>query len=342
MKFKSLILGTASAFMVVGGAQAADLAVAEPVDYVRICDMYGTGFFYVPGSNTCLKIGARVRFDGSFSDTAGAGRGYNFVTKGYISATGMWESELGAAKLFIEAEGAFDGVPVGEDTALKIGDVYGKLNGWLFGRTGSVANVDGWFGDAGGPRHDYGVNQVSWSGSMGGLGVAIGVEEGSNWGDTWNTLPNLSAAVWGSAGGVTIKATATVADRTFVGGDVFGYGFNLNASADMGGIAIRGNVAWSHDAPALAGGTNSAFLGAAEGDVMSALIGIKAPIAGPISLTAGVGWIDQGADTTSVEVGLEGNIAANVFARLEGHWSTTGGVDSWDVISRLQWALPGT
>lgn len=29
-----------------------------PVEYVRICDVFGTGFFYIPGSDTCLKIGS--------------------------------------------------------------------------------------------------------------------------------------------------------------------------------------------------------------------------------------------------------------------------------------------
>lgn len=29
----------------------------EPVEYVRVCDVYGTGFFYIPGTETCLRIG---------------------------------------------------------------------------------------------------------------------------------------------------------------------------------------------------------------------------------------------------------------------------------------------
>ena len=47
----------------VSGAQAADAVVveAEPVEYVRICDAYGTGFFYIPGTETCLKLSGYVR-----------------------------------------------------------------------------------------------------------------------------------------------------------------------------------------------------------------------------------------------------------------------------------------
>jgi len=64
MNIKSLVLGVA-ALAVASQAQAADLAApaAEPVDYVRVCDAYGKGFFYIPGTETCLRIGGYVRVD---------------------------------------------------------------------------------------------------------------------------------------------------------------------------------------------------------------------------------------------------------------------------------------
>jgi hypothetical protein len=34
----------------------------EPVDYVRVCDAYGAGFFYIPGTETCLSINGYVWF----------------------------------------------------------------------------------------------------------------------------------------------------------------------------------------------------------------------------------------------------------------------------------------
>ncbi|WP_206064828.1 porin [Nitratireductor mangrovi] len=33
----------------------------EAVDYVRVCDAFGTGFYYIPGTETCLRIGGRIR-----------------------------------------------------------------------------------------------------------------------------------------------------------------------------------------------------------------------------------------------------------------------------------------
>src|SRR5262245_35542580 len=58
---KTLLLSSASV-LVAFGAQAADLPVkAKPVEYVKICSLYGEGFYYIPGTDICLKIGGYVR-----------------------------------------------------------------------------------------------------------------------------------------------------------------------------------------------------------------------------------------------------------------------------------------
>ena len=62
MNMKTL-LGTAAGLMVATGAYAADLpgeAAPVAVDYVKVCDAYGAGFFYIPGTETCLDISGRV------------------------------------------------------------------------------------------------------------------------------------------------------------------------------------------------------------------------------------------------------------------------------------------
>jgi hypothetical protein len=59
---KRVLLGSAAGVFAVAGAQAADLAVkAKPVEYVKVCSLYGAGFWYVPGTDTCIKIGAFVK-----------------------------------------------------------------------------------------------------------------------------------------------------------------------------------------------------------------------------------------------------------------------------------------
>ena len=66
---KSLLLGSAAGLAAVAGAQAADLPSkkAAPVEYVRVCSAHGAGFFYIPGSDTCIKLGGRARFEYQYS-----------------------------------------------------------------------------------------------------------------------------------------------------------------------------------------------------------------------------------------------------------------------------------
>jgi hypothetical protein len=60
---KSLLLISAAGFVAMSGAQAADLPVkAKPVEYVKICSLYGAGFYYIPGTDICMKIGGYVRY----------------------------------------------------------------------------------------------------------------------------------------------------------------------------------------------------------------------------------------------------------------------------------------
>src|SRR6201993_2351828 len=80
---KSLLLGSAAGLIAVGGAQAADLPVkAKAVEYVKICSLYGAGFYYMPGTDTCIKFGGYVRADttvaaGDYALQAGANQGSN-------------------------------------------------------------------------------------------------------------------------------------------------------------------------------------------------------------------------------------------------------------------------
>ena len=68
---KSLLLGSAAGLVAVAGAQAADLPVkAKPVEYVKVCSLYGAGYYYIPGTDICLKLGGYVRYQ--FSENHGS------------------------------------------------------------------------------------------------------------------------------------------------------------------------------------------------------------------------------------------------------------------------------
>ncbi|MDP2354720.1 MAG: porin, partial [Beijerinckiaceae bacterium] len=81
--FKNTILGTGAAIVSVATAYAADLPSrkAAPVDYVRICDAYGRGFFYIPGTDTCVRFGGLVRADYAFVATQNV---FNGITAGGV------------------------------------------------------------------------------------------------------------------------------------------------------------------------------------------------------------------------------------------------------------------
>ena len=75
---RSLILGSASGLLALSGAQAADLPVkTKAIEYVKICTAYGAGFFYIPGTDTCIKIGGYVRADTTFNGGAHGAPAWN-------------------------------------------------------------------------------------------------------------------------------------------------------------------------------------------------------------------------------------------------------------------------
>lgn len=90
---KKVILGSAATFAVAGAARAADLPMkAKPVEYVKICSLYGAGFYYVPGSDTCIKLGGYVRADTTLNANSaynppdnGAGAARNRLSNYYTS-----------------------------------------------------------------------------------------------------------------------------------------------------------------------------------------------------------------------------------------------------------------
>jgi hypothetical protein len=65
---KQIFAGTAGSLLAITGAVAADLPVKAPaVEYMRVCSLYGSGFWYIPGTDTCIKIGGFMRIDTTFN-----------------------------------------------------------------------------------------------------------------------------------------------------------------------------------------------------------------------------------------------------------------------------------
>jgi Porin subfamily len=122
---KRVLLGSAAGFYTMAGAQAADLPTkAQPVEYLRVCSLYGAGFWYVPGTDTCIKIGAFARIQlgygaGGSGVPAGIGgqapgqgdfggantRGtnmFNFGSTGAISFDMRQQTEYGTLRSYVD------------------------------------------------------------------------------------------------------------------------------------------------------------------------------------------------------------------------------------------------
>jgi len=142
---KSALLGTAAGLATVAGAQAADLPSTKsaPVQYVRICDAYGAGFFYIPGTQTCLKIGGRVRFELSTQSvanvyrTASVGSAYGTNQTGqFVNKNGLDSlSWLARGYLFVDARSQSGWGTVQTVMTLRINSTSGFLAGNYYAGT---------------------------------------------------------------------------------------------------------------------------------------------------------------------------------------------------------------
>ena len=115
MRTRNLLLCSAAGILSVTAAQAADLPVkAKPVEYVKVCSLYGAGFYYMPGTDLCLKIGGWVRAEagwgyngsltwGPFAGNANTRSTSNLVFRGrgYITADAREQTAYGTARGYI-------------------------------------------------------------------------------------------------------------------------------------------------------------------------------------------------------------------------------------------------
>jgi hypothetical protein len=98
MNIKMVLLASAAAFAASTPVLAADAIVAaepEPVEYVRVCDAYGTGYFYIPGTETCLKIEGYIRFQVNVGENEGGDSDWDAVTRGQVQFTAKSDTEYG-------------------------------------------------------------------------------------------------------------------------------------------------------------------------------------------------------------------------------------------------------
>jgi hypothetical protein len=188
MNIKSLLLGSAAALAAVSGAHAADAIVAaepEPLEYVRICDAYGAGYFFIPGTETCLKIGGKVRTEGQWYDAYNPNTHFGTLwhTRAELQFQTATDTEYGPLKTNTELRWDWQ---EGNATATNLLHASISLGGFTIGKEDSQFNVfTGYAGDvinddviADGP---YELNQITYNYDAGnGFTAVISVEDSNS------------------------------------------------------------------------------------------------------------------------------------------------------------------
>jgi hypothetical protein len=124
----------------------------KPVQYVKICSLYGAGFYYIPGTDTCIKVGGWVRmqmgngYQGSMTTGPMVGNDNNrwendFMTRnrGYITADARSQTEYGTLRAYI-AVGLSNDNPNGSTNngaGFSANRAFIQIAGWTAGRAQS-------------------------------------------------------------------------------------------------------------------------------------------------------------------------------------------------------------
>jgi hypothetical protein len=203
---KSLILGSAAGLVAMSGAQAADLPLkAKAVEYVRICSLYGAGFFYIPGTDTCIKLGGYLRVDttfngsGPYDDPAWTGNSgqQNRLRNQYVARSRSdlnidtrTATEYGVVRTYFDAvfqwTSGTDGV-AGGGSSTGIYFAFIQFAGFTFGKAQS--QFDAPWGGTPGNNSSYliggyddltGINQLAYTASFGnGVSASVSLEDNS-------------------------------------------------------------------------------------------------------------------------------------------------------------------
>ena len=222
MNIKSLLLGSAAALVAVSGARAADavvIAEPEPVEYVRVCDVYGAGYFYIPGTETCLKISGYVWYQigangyNDATDTPGyiggrTGDGWLKTTRARLNVQAQSETEWGTLQSYIRFQANW-GTP--SDGAVVTDQAWIALGGLQMGYTESAwaasfkGGATNWGSHSwGGMYYGYAQNhQISYTFTGGnGFLATLSLEDDALAGEGY--VPDVVAKIgvnqgWGSA-----------------------------------------------------------------------------------------------------------------------------------------------
>ena len=252
-------------------AIAADLPVApEPVDYVRICDAYGSRFYYIPGTETCLRVRGRLRTEfrvRNFGEAENAwgerdSDGYQWRSRGYLYLDARTETSFGTLRGFIELYMQ----QTNDRAGFSIDNAYIQWGGLTAGLTNS--NFDFFTGYAYNAQiesySDQSLNQIAYTYAFGnGFNATVAVEDrsdrqasiglnGSTLGYGGTRMPDLIGVLgisqgWGDAqvmGALhQVYPNAAFNGQTGSSEDELGFAVGAGVEINFGRLAQGGSIA---------------------------------------------------------------------------------------------------
>ncbi|MHB2165962.1 porin [Alsobacter sp. R-9] len=255
MRLSTLLLSSAA--LVASGTVgfAADLPSkkAAPVEYVRVCSQFGAGFFYIPGSDTCLKVSGRIRADYAYAEqftrgnsaatSAGAkGDAVTLRARGYLALDSYTATDWGPVRATTRIYVTKDS---GSAATTTLDWAYIQFAGITAGRLATsmfefapFGGISYLGGGANGRGSDLGsVNALAYTATFGGgFSATLSLEDGTERRVGINNVSdNLLVSTMGSLTGVA-------GQPTFGGNvmpDVVG---RLDYTAGWGQVALTGAV----------------------------------------------------------------------------------------------------
>src|SRR5262245_19326251 len=221
MIVRGILLGSAAGMSAVTAVQAADLPVkAKPVEYVKICSLYGDGFYYVPGTETCVRFGGTVRYDADWNTTGGNGQPtyaglagtqtresfpFEQRARGDFDFDTRTSTAYGTLRAFVRLRIEVLNGQSDSTTSPALPRSFVQWAGWTFGRVKSLSDVPAFDDDGARILHqiqnvlDTGANgntEVSYSYELGnGMSLHLGAGERRA-----KSVTNLSTAAWALPG----------------------------------------------------------------------------------------------------------------------------------------------
>ena len=246
--WKKCLLGTVAAFVATTGADAAGLPAKAPKEqFVKICTLYGDGFYYIPGTDTCIKVGGYARADLGWNVTGARTANYAGVG-GSNDRTSLDLSTRGRANFgmdtrtptqfgVVRAVGSVHFQNQDASESMNTSRAFVQWAGWTFGRIKSFQDTfalnESWNIAQGQTNSDTGANGVQSVAYTFDIGNGVTFDVGADDRRT-KQIANLSVAS-------TLKLGADPGDshQTQVWPDFYGA---LHIDETWGFLALSGGV----------------------------------------------------------------------------------------------------